>query len=259
MAIGPVVRLSSRRAGPGSLSRTAFDMGAEDVVGIVVDEVHLRAGFDPFPRGADDERRLAAFGDGEDRVWAATPRSPICFLPNAVKSSKPSTALMRAKSPPAITLSRAILPLGGGRRARQPRATWRCQKSRQNRDELNAQPARRATAVKKSRPPRRRRRPPRPRSQRASGFHECPYAAQHVVVDVEEQAAARQPCRGGRVAELGGHRVHPSVVSAPSLNWLAMPGNSSERACEVRSFADECSLGCLGDGRWRSARAAGRG
>src|ERR1035437_383150 len=60
-----------------------------------------------------------------------TPRSPICFLPNSVKSSKPSTDLMRAKSPPAITLNARFSKSSGVGEHFKPRARCCCQKSRQ--------------------------------------------------------------------------------------------------------------------------------
>ena len=62
---------------------------------------------------------------------AETPRSPICFLPNSVKSSKPSTAFMSAKSPPAITLKARSSNSSGDGEHTSPRSRWRCQKSRQ--------------------------------------------------------------------------------------------------------------------------------
>ncbi len=83
----------------------AFDVFAKDVIGIVINEINFRADLDALPCRANDKRRLAAFGDGEYHIVLDTPKSAICFLPNAVKSSKPSTDLMSAKSPPAITLN----------------------------------------------------------------------------------------------------------------------------------------------------------
>src|ERR1043166_7137117 len=63
--------------------------------------------------------------------FSDTPRSPICFLPNSVKSSNPSTALISAKSPPAITLkARSSYSSAEGEHA-SPRTRCRCQKSRQ--------------------------------------------------------------------------------------------------------------------------------
>ena len=59
-----------------------------------------------------------------------TPRSLICFFPKAVKSSKPSTALMSAKSPPAITgNARLSQSLAAGellccQKSRQMEASW---------------------------------------------------------------------------------------------------------------------------------------
>src|ERR1035437_10135776 len=62
---------------------------------------------------------------------AATPKSPICFLPNSVKSSKPSTDLMRAKSPPAMTLNARFSKSSAVGEQASPRARCCCQKSRQ--------------------------------------------------------------------------------------------------------------------------------
>src|SRR5689334_23803330 len=44
-------------------------MFAENVVGVVVDDIDSCADFDPFPCRADDERGFAAFGDRENNVF----------------------------------------------------------------------------------------------------------------------------------------------------------------------------------------------
>jgi hypothetical protein len=42
---------------------------AQNVVGIIIDEIDLRAGLDACPGRSDDKGRLAALGNGKDHVF----------------------------------------------------------------------------------------------------------------------------------------------------------------------------------------------
>ncbi len=69
MDIGPVVRLIFSMRGILNHFAAPLDMLAQNIVGIVVNEINLRAGLDALPGRSNDKGRLAAFGDREDHVF----------------------------------------------------------------------------------------------------------------------------------------------------------------------------------------------
>ena len=169
---------------------------------------------------------------------AATPRSPICFRPNAVKSSNPSTALMSAKSPPAITLNaRSSHASGGGAHAR-PRARWRCQKSRQiDTSWMLSRPVE-PQPVKKIRPPRLRR--PASSAAMPAARPDATNARNARTTSSSTSKSRRSAAAVSRAAVSLRSAVtgcDPSVTRSPSLNWLAMRRKSSERASDVALIA----------------------
>src|SRR5262249_35786611 len=65
-----------------------FDVLAEDIVGIVVNEVDFCADIDAFPGRADDEGSFAALGNGEDNVFGGNSKITDLFLAELSKVLK---------------------------------------------------------------------------------------------------------------------------------------------------------------------------
>jgi hypothetical protein len=175
---------------------------------------------------------------------AATPRSPICFLPNAVKSSNPSTALMRAKSPPAMTLkARSSHSAAGGAHAR-PRARWRCQKSRQIDTSwmlsrpVEPQPVKKILPPRLSRPATSTAMPAaRPDS---TNVRNARTTSSSTSKSRRNAAAVSRAAVSLRLTVTG---WDPSVISAPSLNWPEIRRKSSDLAWEVWLITERRSAG----------------
>ena len=89
----------------------ALDMLAENVVGIVIDEVNFRADLHTFPRRADDERSLAAFGDGEDHVFAAHAQIADLFFSKRGKVFKAFHGFDQRKIAAGHDAERAVFPI----------------------------------------------------------------------------------------------------------------------------------------------------
>ena len=189
----------------------ALDVRAEDVVGVVVDEVDLRAGVDALPGRADDKRRLAALGDGEDHV--AGRHAEIANLLPAERGEvlEPLDRLDEREVAAGHHAERAVFPRLGGRRARKAAGPLALPEVAPDRHELDAEAAGRAAAGEEEPPA-----PPEAAGQlrrdarRAARRDKRPERPDHVVVHVEEQAERGRRVAGRRVA-----RDPPSPGATP--------------------------------------------
>ena len=166
--------------------------------------------------------------------FSVTPRSPSCALPNAAKSSNPSTDLIRAKSPPAITLNARFSRSAAAGEHASERARRRCQKSRQIETNWMLNLPVEPHPVKKILPPERSAartdswmRTARPDPAKSRYFATTSASAWNN----RSSAAATSRDATSLSAVVAG--CDDSVTSMPSLNWPLTFRNSRERWSEA--------------------------
>jgi len=242
-------------------------MLAQDLIRVVIDKIDLGPHLHPLPGGADHKRRLAAFGDGKNRVPGRNPQVANLLLAELREILESLHRFDEREVSARHHAERAVLELLRRRLALQAARALLLPEIAPDGNQLNAQPPGGAAPGEKHLPAplhhaqhgiRNLPRPPR--------LRKFPVLAHIIPIGLEQQPQTRSHVAFGRFAQVGGDGMGGFSRKDPQLKLVAnleeVVGSligclAHERCCMfvmLRSFAGAQSAGRRPPGQTKSTR-----